>query len=322
MQARTPQAPQKIRVGISSCLLGEEVRFDGGHKRDSYVTGTLAEYFEFVPVCPEVAIGLGTPRPPIRLVRSGDDVRVVGVKDPSVDVTDALRDYARTMAGELTDISGYLFKRGSPSCGMERVKVYSGKGMPVTQSAGAYAGIFMEMRPLLPYEEEGRLGDPVLRENFIERVFVYRRWQNLLGEGLTAKKLVDFHTEHKYLLLAHGQSAYRRIGRLVAQAGSRPLDALAQEYVTELMTALKRRATRKQHVNVLQHLFGYVSDDLDVADRAEMVETIEEYREGIVPLIVPITLLKHHLRRHPNDYLQRQYYLTPHPKELMLRNML
>ena len=319
-----PPVPEqsKIRIGISSCLLGDEVRFDGGHKRDAYINGTLSEYFDFVPVCPEVAIGLGIPRPPIRLVRCGDDVRVVGVKDPTMDVTDALRDYALTMSKQLDDLSGYIFKRGSPSCGMERVKVYTGKGMPVAQGSGAYAAVFMAQHPLLPCEEEGRLGDPVLRENFIGRVFVYRRWQDLCREGLTAGKLVEFHSEHKFLSLAHDQNAYRRMGRLVAEAGARPLEELASEYLVELMTALKRRASRKQHVNVLQHLFGYVSEHVDAADRAEMVEIIEQYRNGLVPLVVPITLLKHHLRRHPSEYVARQYYLSPHPKELMLRNLL
>ncbi len=311
-----------IRVGISSCLLGEEVRFDGGHKRDSYVNGTLAQYFEFVPVCPEMAIGLGKPREPIRLVRIGEEVRVRGVRTTDLDVTAPLRDYGREMAARLTDLSGYILKRGSPSCGMERVKIYSEQGMPSTSGAGAYAEQFMAAHPLLPIEEEGRLGDPVLRENFIVRVFVHHRWQQLVAAGLTPARLVEFHTEHKFLLLAHNQAAYRRMGRLVAGAGSQPMEALQARYFEELMTTLKRRAGRKQHVNVIQHLLGFVSDHLDAGDRAEMVEVIDRYRDGLVPLIVPITLLNHHLRRHPSEYLARQHYLLPHPHELMLRNAL
>ena len=312
----------RIRVGISSCLLGEEVRFDGGHKRDSYVVGTLSEYFDFTPVCPEQAIGLGTPREPIRLVKKHDGVHVVGVKTVTRDVTEALRAYGEKMSRQMTDISGYILKRASPSCGMERVKVYSEEGMPVESGSGKYAEAFMAQQPLLPVEEEGRLGDPVLRENFIVRVFVYHRWQSLTGNGLTAQGLVDFHTDHKYLIMAHDQAAYREMGRMVADTGKRDLDELAEEYVTVLMTALKKRATRRQHVNVLQHLFGYVSKHVDASDRAEMTDLIEQYREGLVPLIVPITLLKHHFRRHPDPYIERQYYLTPHPKELMLRNLL
>ena len=311
-----------IRIGISSCLLGTEVRFDGGHKRDSYINGTLAKYFEFVPVCPEVAIGLGTPREPIRLVRLAEEVRVRGVRTRELDVTQPLREYGRDMAGRLRDISGYIFKRGSPSCGMERVKIYSEGGMPSKMGSGAYAEAFMAEQPLLPCEEEGRLGDPVLRENFIVRVFVYHRWQRLVIEGLTPARLVAFHTDHKFLLLAHNQSAYRRMGRLVAEAGKTPMTELSERYAIELMAALRRRAGRKQHANVLQHLLGFVSDHLDASDRAEMVEIIDRYQQGLVPLVVPITLLNHHFRRHPSEYVARQHYLRPHPHELMLRNLL
>jgi len=321
-ETAAPDQQHPIRVGISSCLLGEEVRYDGGHKRDAYVNGTLSRYFEFVPVCPEVAIGLGTPREPIRLVRVAGEVRVRGVRTPALDVTQPLREYGREMAGRLRDIGGYIFKRGSPSCGMERVKIYAEKGMPSKAGAGAYAEAFMAEQPLLPCEEEGRLGDPALRENFISRVFVYHRWQRLLAEGLTPARLVDFHTDHKFLLLAHSEAAYRRVGRMVAEAGTQSLSELGGRYAAELMTALKRRAGRKQNLNVLQHLFGFVSEQLDAGDRAEMVATLERYRHGLLPLIVPITLLNHHFRRHPSEYVARQYYLRPHPHELMLRNLL
>jgi uncharacterized protein YbgA (DUF1722 family)/uncharacterized protein YbbK (DUF523 family) len=310
-----------IRLGISSCLLGEEVRFDGGHKRDAYIISTLGRWFEFVSVCPEVAIGMPIPRQPIRLVKVGDDVRVRGVKDSSIDVTQPLTDFGHEMTARLTDLCGYLFKRGSPTCGMERVKVYAENGQPAQRGVGAYSKIFMSAYPLLPCEEEGRLGDPVLRENFIERVFVYHRWQELLCSGLSAHKLVQFHTEHKFQVLAHNQSAYRRMGRLVAQAGSSPLESLAARYGAELMCALARRATRRSHTNVLQHLFGFVSDRLDADDRAEMLELIEQYRRELVPLVVPVTLLRHHFRRHPDPYVERQHYLSPHPQELALRNL-
>ena len=313
--------PARIRVGISSCLLGATVRYDGGHKRDAYITGTLARYFEFVPLCPEVAIGLGTPRPPIRLVRSDGETRVRGKADRSRDVTEALRDYARSTASRLTgEISGYIFKRASPSCGMERVKVYGENGMSAGRGTGAYAGALMAAMPLLPCEEEGRLGDPDLRENFIERVFVFDRWRKLVRAGLTPSGLVEFHTTHECLMLAHNQAAYRRMGRLVARAGEPGLEGLAAEYARELMTALKRRATRGRHANVLEHLFGFVSRHLDSADRAEMVDVLADYRAGLLPRLVPVTLLEHHFRRHPNAYVERQVYLEPHPKELLLRN--
>ena len=312
----------KIPVGISSCLLGAEVRFDGGHKRDSYILGTLSDYFDFQPVCPEVAIGLAIPRPPIRLVRHDDGVRLVGVKDPSIDVTAKMYAYGEKMAREMSGISGFIFKRASPSCGMERVKVYAPDGRSVDKASGLFAEAMMRGQPLLPTEEEGRLGDPGLRENFIMRVFVYHRWQQLVAAGLSAQRLIDFHTDHKYLIMAHSQSGYKAMGKLLANAGKEAMDALAGEYVTALMAALAKPVPRKQHVNVLQHLLGYLKNQLDAEDKAEMLEVIEHYREGIVPLIVPITLLKHHFRRHPHEYIERQVYLSPHPHELMLRNLI
>ena len=309
-----------IRVGISSCLLGQEVRFDGGHKRDAYIMGTLSQFFEFVPVCPEEAVGLGIPRQPIRLVRSGKGVRVVGVKDPRLDPTDALAEFGRQTAGRLDDVSGYILKNNSPSCGMERVKIYSEKGMPERKGVGIYAAALMEALPLLPVEEEGRLGDPVLRENFIERVFVYHRWQQLVAAGPSPAGLVEFHADHKYLIMAHGQAAYRELGRMVADAGKTDLSRLADHYVATLMRTLRKPSGPRQHVNVLHHLMGYLKRYLDAEDRAELVDMIQQYRNGLVPLIVPITLLRHHFRRHPVPYVERQHYLSPHPKELMLRN--
>jgi uncharacterized protein YbgA (DUF1722 family)/uncharacterized protein YbbK (DUF523 family) len=322
-QETTEELPvDKIQVGISSCLLGQEVRFDGGHKHNAYITGTLSDYFDFVPVCPEAAVGLGIPRQPIRLVQRDDGIRAVGVKTPDLDPTDELAAFGRRTAKQLSDICGYILKNRSPSCGMERVKVYGEKGMPQNNGVGIYAGELMKGLPLLPVEEEGRLGDPVLRENFIERVFVYRRWQLLLRTGLSAHKLVEFHSDHKYLILSHSQEAYRRLGRRVAEAGKADMGQLASDYSASLMTALKRPATPRQHVNVLQHLLGYLKDQIDRLDREEMVETIEQYRQGLLPLIVPITLIRHHFRRYPDPYIMRQIYLSPHPKELMLRNRL
>ena len=312
-------ATAPIRLGISSCLIGEQVRFDGGHKRDTFINEALGQFFEFIPVCPEVAIGLGIPRQPIRLVGDAAAPRAVGVRDPDLDVSSALTRYGTRMARELNDISGYIFKKGSPSCGMERVKVYQ-TGQPGKNGTGLYARAFMDRQPLLPAEEEGRLGDPVLRENFIERVFAYRRWQELLVLGLTPARLVDFHTIHKLNLMAHGVEHYRALGQVVADAGAKGLRQRAENYIADFMTALKHRATRKRHTNVLMHIMGYLKKNLDREDKAELLELIEAYRLGQVPLIVPITLLKHHFRRHPDPYIARQIYMDPHPAELMLRN--
>lgn len=313
--------PDKIPIAVSSCLLGQEVRYDGGHKHNGYLTQTLGRYFEYIPFCPEVAIGLGIPRPPIRLVHVGGQTRAQGVKDPQLDVTAQLQDYAHTVVPQLAGVCGYILKRASPSCGMERVKVYSNNNIYGSDS-GIYAAALMQAMPELPIEEEGRLMDPVLRENFIERVFVYASWQALRREGLTADALVRFHTVHKFSLLAHNETAYRELGRLVANAGKADIDVLAGEYFSLLMQTLKEPATRKKHTNVLMHIMGYVKDALDSDDKQELLDVLERYRIGQVPLIVPLTLLKHHLRKHPDPYIAQQVYLNPHPEELMLRNSL
>lgn len=310
----------KIKLGISSCLLGQEVRFDSSHKLNRYITDTLGEFFEFTPFCPEVAIGMGVPRPPVRLVRVGDAIRVRGVKDPNRDVTDALKAYALEAGGQCAAFSGYLFKSKSPSCGMERVKVYGENGQPLQNGAGVYAESIMQQYPSMPVEEEGRLMDPRLRENFIERIFIYHRWQQYMEQGMTPARLVEFHTRHKFIVLAHHEPAYRELGRLVAEAGSADLEALCEQYIEQLMRALQKLSTPRSHTNVLQHILGFIKDGLSGADKEELLEVFEEYRLGRVPLIVPLTLLKHYLRLHPNEYILSQYYLNPHPKELMLRN--
>lgn len=311
---------EKIRLGVSSCLLGNPVRFDGGHKHQPFITRTLADFFDLVPVCPEMAIGLGAPRQSLRLVGRTERPRVIGNKDPSLDVTAALQDYGRAMAGALGDISGYIVKKDSPSCGMLRVRVYEDNGMPRREGVGAYTRALMAAKPWLPVEEEGRLQDPVLRENFFERVYVCYRWQQLVQQGLTPARLVKFHTAHKYLLMSRSQDDYRELGRMVARAGGAGFDALAQRYFLDLMTALKRPASRKRHANVLYHLMGYFKRRLPSGDRRELVDLIEAYRRGLVPLVVPLTLLKHHLARQGDAYLQGQYYFDPYPGGLSLRN--
>lgn len=314
--------PPKIRVGISACLLGQEVRYNGGHKRDAFLTDTFGRYVEWVAVCPEVEVGMGTPRPPIRLERRGGEIRLV-MPSTGEDYTDAMRSWAerRVAALKEMDLDGYVLKKDSPSCGMERVKVYSGEGAPSKDGRGLFAETLMARLPDLPVEEEGRLNDPLLRENFIARVFVHHRWREGETEGWTRASLMRFHERHKYLLMARDQNGMRRLGRLLGDSGKgTPISALAAAYRQGLTEVLRRPATRRGHANVLQHLAGYVSDALDPADRAELAETIERYRLGLVPLIVPLTLIRHHVRRQGVEYLQGQAYLEPHPYELMLLN--
>ena len=310
-----------IKVGISACLLGEPVRFNGGHKESRLCSETLARHFEFVPVCPEVAIGLGTPRQPIRLVGDPDHPRAVGSVHAELDVTDAFSAYGRQVATELHDICGFVLMQKSPSCGMERVKVYQANGHPIEGGgSGLFAHALMQARPDLPIEEDGRLNDPVLRENFLTRIFAYAEWQRLVASGVTRKALVEFHSRYKYQLMATDPVQYKALGRLVATVGKQPLEAFAPSYFSQLMEALKKTASRGTHTNVLQHLSGYLKRDLGTQDKQELQRLIDQYREGVVPLVVPMTLLKHHFRRHPDRYVATQVYLQPHPEDLSLRN--
>lgn len=312
-----------VTIGISSCLLGEPVRYDGGHKRDRFITDQLAKHVRFIPICPEMGSGMPVPRPPIRLVGDPTHPRVLGVDNPKRDVTRQLEVYANKALADLADISGYILKKDSPSCGMKRVKVYPAQGGSAERKGtGVFARRLMERYPQLPVEDEGRLNDPVLRENFINRVFVYHHWQQLLGEGVTPAKLIDFHARHKYLVMAHSQAAYKRMGRLLANVPRNALRRIGQEYIHELMTALQRPANRKGHTNVLQHIMGYLKRHIDSHDKQELAENIERYRQGEIPLVVPITLFRHYFRRHPDPYIAQQVYLQPHPEKLGLRNQL
>ncbi|MHA6494066.1 YbgA family protein [Pseudomonas borbori] len=313
----------KPKLGISACLLGAEVRFNGGHKESRLCSRTLSDYFDFVPFCPEVAIGMGIPREPIRLVGAPETPRAVGSVRPELDVTAPLAAYGEKVAGETDDLCGYIFMQQSPSCGLERVKVYQEGGRPSEHKGrGIFAQAFCARRPDLPVEEDGRLNDPILRENFITRVFAYAEWQQLLRAGLTRKALLDFHARHKYLLMATDPLQYKALGQLLGNLTQHDLNELAPRYFSALMAALKKCATRRTHSNVLQHLSGYFKQALSSEEKQEMQQLISQYRHGVVPLVVPLTLLKHHLRRNPHSYVAQQVYLQPHPENLSLRNAL
>jgi len=299
------------------------VRYDGGHKRDSFLVDTLGRHVEFVTVCPEVELGLGTPRETLRLEReaSRGPVRLVFAKSRE-DITRRMRAYSEKRVARLAgeDLSGYVLKKSSPTCGMERVKVWGGKGAPARDGQGVFAEALLTRFPNLPVEEEGRLQDPKLRENFVERVFAYRRLRDVFAARWQVGDLVRFHTASKLVLLAHSQVAYRELGRLVADAKKRPRAELAAEYETRFMGALANPATTRSHTNVLQHMAGYFKKQLDAASRAELAEEIADYRRGLVPLVAPLTLVRHYVRALDVEYLRGQHYLEPHPKELMLRN--
>jgi uncharacterized protein YbgA (DUF1722 family)/uncharacterized protein YbbK (DUF523 family) len=309
-----------LRIGISSCLLGDEVRFDGGHKRDAFLTETLAPFVEWVRVCPEVEVGMGVPREPVRLIRKNGDTRMIATRS-GVDHTDAMRTFAERRTRQLAslDLRGYVLKKDSPSCGMERVKVFDGASATRT-GVGTYAEILKARLPALPVEEEGRLCDPVLRENFIERVFAFDRLRALFDGRWTLGSLVAFHTAQKMALLAHSTTAYQALGRLVAGGKGMPRAELQRQYERGFMTTLARPATPKRNTNVLMHMAGHLKKVVDEASKLELLGSIDEYRRELVPLVVPLTLLRHHVRVHGIAYLAGQTYLEPHPRELMLRN--
>lgn len=315
------RAAEPFRVGVSSCLLGEEVRWNGAHKRDPYLTEVLGRYFEWVPICPEMEIGLGVPREAIRLEGDPGAPRLVA-RTSGEDLTARMEAFAerRVEALAALDLCGYILKSDSPTCGMERVKVHgTALGRP-KQGVGLFARALMRRWPLLPVEEEGRLHDPGLRENFIERVFAFRRLKDLLGGRPSAGRLVAFHGRHKLLLMSHSPERARALGRIVAAAGAGPIRPHLERYAAGLMDALRVRATPRKHANVLQHVLGYLKRALTAGDKQEILEAIDDLRRERVPLLVPLALLRHHLRRGDVRYILEQVYLDPHPKELMLRN--
>ncbi|MDZ7699631.1 MAG: DUF523 and DUF1722 domain-containing protein [Deltaproteobacteria bacterium] len=310
-----------IKLGVSTCLLGESVRYDGGHKQDHFLTDTLGQYVDYIPVCPEVECGLPVPREAMRLVGNPESPRLVTIRT-GVDLTDQMVKWADRRLAELAekDLCGFIFKSRSPSSGMERVKVYNDEGMPVKNGRGIFAGMFMDRFPLIPTEEEGRLKDPLLRENFIARIFTLKRWRETTWNRKNRGALVDFHARHKLLLLSHSEKHYREMGRLVAAAKQySPRDLFAQ-YEEYLMAALKLKTTMRKNTNVLQHMLGYFKKDLSADEKQEMLNIIEQYKSGLIPLIVPITLFNHYVRKYGQDYLSKQVYLNPHPTDLKLRN--
>ena len=311
----------RIKIGISTCLLGENVRWNGGHARDRYLTDTLGLYVEYVPVCPEVECGLGVPRETLRLVGHPDNPRLVTSKT-NIDHTDRMIQWARNRvkALEKEDLCGFVFKKNSPSSGLFNVPVKNFKGMPQKKGQGMFARVFTEHFPLIPVEEEGRLHDPKLRETFIELIFALKRWREMLVKRKSMVNLVDFHTRHKLLIMSHSPSHLRMMGKLVAGGKSLDIKDLFEQYETLLIEALRLKTTLKKNINVLQHVMGYFKKDLSADEKEELIEIFDRYRKEHVPLIVPATLLNHYVRKYKKPYLDQQVYLNPHPIALKLRN--
>lgn len=312
---------EKIRLGISACLVGEKVRYDGSHQHNRFLTQELGRFIEYVPVCPEVEMGLPIPRESLRLIGSVDQPRLVFAKSGQ-DITAEMTAWAeqRVRRLEQDQLCGFIFKSRSPSSGMARVKLYDQNGVPNKAGVGLFARIFMQHFPLLPVEEDGRLNDPVLRESFIERVFTLKRWRDAMAREKSHRALMTFHARHKLLLMSHSVEIYRQSGKLVGQGQAVEIDELYQRYWTLMMKGLGLKTTVAKHVNVLQHIQGYFKKQLTADEKQELVELIEAYRQRLLPLIVPVTLLNHFVRKYDQPYLQQQWYLNPHPLELQLRN--
>lgn len=307
-----------LHIGVSACLIGDKVRFDASNKPSTFCIKEFGKYVTYKAYCPEVAIGLPVPRATIRQIKK-DDLITVSRPDGTGDVTDALAAYGKKVASMISNLSGYVFCAKSPTCGMERVKVYSPNGNSlVSDGIGVFTKEIMQANPLLPCEENGRLNDPIIRENFVARVYAYKHWQNMEASGLSKHKLTTFHSQYKYTVMSHDLVAYKKLGRLLARADL-TLDEMASQYISGLMSALKVKATRKKHANTLSHIQGYFSKHLQSEQRQELCEQIEAYRNGLIPLLAPLTLIKHYLLQYPKDYLAKQAYLSPYPAELKLR---
>ena len=309
-----------LRIGVSSCLLGQKVRYDRGHKRDRFLTDELDPFVDWVPVCPEVESGLGLPRPTMHLAKNADSVALIETKS-GLDHTRTMEAFSRRRVRELRelDLSGYVLKKDSPSCGMARVKVRNEKGMPDRNGIGVFAAILLQALPNLPIEEEGRLHDARLRENFIERIFAFQRLNSLFTGRWTPRQAVAFHTAHKLQLMAHSTNVYRDLGQRVATVKGLPRSEFRDGYIRDFMTALSKVASPGRNTNVLQHCAGYFKKQLTSGERAELANLIHDYRTGLVPLVVPLTLIRHFARLYDIEYLKGQYFLDPHPRELMLR---
>ena len=311
----------KVKIGISSCLLGERVRYDGGHKLDRYITETLGQYFEWVSVCPEVEYGLPVPREVMRLEGNPDSPRLVTVQT-KVDHTEGMLKWTDKKLKDLGQekLCGFIFKSRSPSSGIGGVKIYTTSGIPRCRGVGIFGGAFTRYFHFIPVIDDGSLHDTQLRENFSERVFVYKRWQEFIKKGRTIQDLAAFHTEHKLLILSHSPKHFSALGRLVANAKKYKREELHSEFIRILMHGLQLIATVKKNTNVLMHITGHFKKHLSSDEKQELLEVIDNYHKGLIPLIVPITFIGHYVRKFDETYLKKQYYLNPHPLELMLRN--
>lgn len=315
-----PTKIQKPLLGVSACLVGKPVRFDGGHKEDRFISRHLVKVAELKPICPEMGAGLGAPRPTIQLRQVDNQIRLVANKNPDQDFTDLLNNYSESALPALAELDGFIFKKNSPSCGVFRVPVViNQEGYREYDGQGLFAQAFSRRYPLIPVEEEGRLNDAGIRENFFERVYAYQRWKAIANADHNLQGFIEFHASHKLMLMARGSSYYQELGRMVAGVTPASLTTRRAAYIQRFSEVMQLRTARGRHVNVLQHIMGYLKEALGREDKQELLSVFEAYRNKELPLITAITLLQHHLRKHPRPYINAQHYLQPYPAQLALR---
>lgn len=314
---------KKLKIGVSACLMGDEVRFDSGHKKNNFIVSSLKDYFDFEKVCPEMGAGFGVPRPAMQLRKKNQQVELVVSKNPDQVVTEQLVNFTDSVMPSLEDLDGFIFKKGSPSCGVFRVPVViNDQGHKDRNETGLFAKAFMQKYPLIPVEEEGRLNDATLCENFFERVYAYKRWKAIENADENVQGFIEFHSRHKFMLMARGSSYYQELGRMVAGTTKKDLYEKRQAYIQRFMQVMTMTTKRGRQVNVLQHILGYLKDVLSNEDKNELLSVFEAYRQRHLPLITAVTLLRHHLRIHPQKYIVKQHYLSPYPEALALRSVL
>jgi uncharacterized protein YbgA (DUF1722 family)/uncharacterized protein YbbK (DUF523 family) len=310
-----------IKIGVSACVAGEKVRFDRTHRRSAYLTETLANHVEFVPICPEIACGMGIPREPLRQVDCAGEIRLIGYESGK-DLTKKMTKWARRVLKGLDKegICGFVLRVHSASCGVNKSKIHSTEGKPPTHGPGFFTRMLQEHDPLLPIVTSEALQNAIQRENFIRRVFVLHRWRALTAKGTAIGNLVDFHTRHKMLIRAHDLQGYRELGHLLGESTMDNAEAVFDKYATLLFKSLTLKATPSKNRDVLSHAAGYFKKELDAEDKRELQAMITAYAKGKVPLLVPVTLLNHFARKYQRPYLTQQYYLNPEPAELKLLN--
>ena len=309
----------KPQIGVSACLASQAVRYDGSFITNQFIKNECSAFFDIHTVCPEVEAGMGVPRQVIQLRDFDGETKLVYSKNPETEITGFMRDFSDKRIKRLPALDGYIFKKDSPSCGVYKVPVKNDKsGMRKRNGVGIFAQAFKDQFPLVPTEDEGRLHDKGIRENFLERIYAHYRWRQIHASENPLKAFRDYHKNYKLILMAKDNGASKHLGRLVAKVNRDNFSEISEQYISLFMQAMSKIPSQGHHVNVMMHILGYLKDHLNKKDKAELLEWFEIYREKRVARITPMMLLQHHFNRHENDYIADQYYFSPFPGKLML----